>query len=98
MTPMLVAGLLFAGGLASSALAQGSSTTTAVDNASGKRLVEWKCNACHRANRATEVQKTRAEWQSTVARMVENGLLAEDDELDQIVQYLASLNGQGGAQ
>jgi hypothetical protein len=97
MTPIPLAALLLAGGIASGVLAQGSGTATAVDSASGKRLVEWKCNACHRSDRATEVRKTLSEWQKTVDRMVENGLLAEEEELDQIVQYLASLNGAGDA-
>jgi mono/diheme cytochrome c family protein len=92
MTPIPLAVLLLAGGIAPGVLAQGSGTATAVDGASGKRLVEWKCNACHRSDRATEIRKTRAEWEKTVARMVENGLLAEDEELKQIVQYLASFN------
>ena len=58
----------------------------------GRRLVAWKCNACHRSVRATESRKTRAEWELTVARMVQNGLAARDDEIEAIIDYLVSLD------
>jgi cytochrome c5 len=58
----------------------------------GRRLVAWKCNACHRSVRATESRKTRAEWELTVARMVQNGLAARDDEIKAIIDYLVSLD------
>jgi len=64
-----------------------SSTYNAVQ---AKRLFETKCSECHKT---TLVEKkppsSEAAARELVARMVEEGLTAKEDELSQIARYLA---------
>ena len=64
-----------------------SSTYNAVQ---AKRLFETKCSECHKT---TLVEKkppsSEAAARALVARMVEEGLTAKEDELSQIARYLA---------
>ena len=64
-----------------------SSTYNAVQ---AKQLFETKCSECHKT---TLVEKkppnSEAAARELVARMVEEGLTAKEDELSQIARYLA---------
>jgi mono/diheme cytochrome c family protein len=63
---------------------------SAYDAAQAKRLFEAKCSECHKT---TLVEKkppnSEAEARALVARMVEEGLTAKEDELALIARYLA---------
>lgn len=89
--PVLLAALALGGASLAQPAGQDQRTGAVDLEAAGRRLVEWKCNACHRSTRATDIRRTRVEWEKTIARMVENGLLARDEELETMVAYLTSL-------
>jgi len=59
-----------------------------------KRLFETKCSECHKT---TQVEKkppnSEAAARALVARMVEEGLTAKEDELALIARYLAETYG-----
>ena len=59
----------------------------------GETLLEDRCTECHGLERATSAQKTRAEWEETVTRMVERGAELNDDEKTVLVDYLAENYG-----
>lgn len=57
---------------------------------SGEQLLEQRCSACHSSSRAKMVQKTRAEWEKTVARMVRKGADLSEAEQKTLVDYLSA--------
>ncbi|HOP40404.1 MAG TPA: hypothetical protein PLI53_05125 [Geobacteraceae bacterium] len=61
--------------------------TPAVD---GDKLLEQRCSVCHSSARAKKAQKTRAEWEKTVARMVGKGANLSEAEKKTLVDYLAA--------
>jgi rubredoxin/mono/diheme cytochrome c family protein len=62
----------------------------AYDAAQAKRLFETKCSECHKTTLVEKKPpKSEAEARALVARMVEEGLTAKEDELALIARYLA---------
>lgn len=59
---------------------------------SGKGKAEFQrvCSACHSVNMATTQHMSRSEWQATVNDMVSRGAQGSQDDLDNIVTYLAT--------
>ena len=55
----------------------------------GKALVEERCSGCHDLARVERAQKTEAEWQTNVERMVAKGANLNKAEQDAVVKYLA---------
>lgn len=53
------------------------------------RLAETKCTMCHTYDRVESADYSREEWESTVTRMQQNGLVVTDEEKATIVEYLA---------
>jgi hypothetical protein len=51
--------------------------------------MQQRCSACHSLSRVTSVQKTAAQWKSTVDRMVNNGAQLTPAEEQTLVTYLA---------
>jgi mono/diheme cytochrome c family protein len=78
-----------------SACGSGSSSSTPSSNAAGGSsagglaLMQQRCSACHSLSRVTSVQKTAAQWKSTVDRMVNNGARLSPAEEQTLVNYLA---------
>jgi mono/diheme cytochrome c family protein len=66
-------------------------TTAPVDE--GRALLEERCTVCHTLDRVERSQKSREEWVSTVARMVENGAQLTDAERAVLIDYLAATYG-----
>jgi rubredoxin/mono/diheme cytochrome c family protein len=63
---------------------------SAYDAAQAKRLFETKCSECHKTTLVEkQPPKSEAEARALVARMVEEGLTAKEDELALIARYLA---------
>ncbi len=61
--------------------------------ADGKALLESQCASCHGLDQVTEAQKSQAQWEQTVARMVEKGASLSADEQEVLVTYLAETYG-----
>jgi hypothetical protein len=55
----------------------------------GRRIVQNLCSSCHDIGIVTAVNATEAGWRSIVNRMLELGATASEDEVEEIVEYLA---------
>jgi mono/diheme cytochrome c family protein len=66
-----------------------SSSAAGGSSANGLALMQQRCSACHSLSRVTSVQKTAAQWKSTVDRMVNNGAQLNPAEEQTLVNYLA---------
>ena len=55
----------------------------------GKEVAERLCGKCHEAQRAASVRLTREGWEAEVAKMVDLGMTATDEEIKQVLDYLA---------
>ena len=63
--------------------------TSGGSSAGGLTLMQQRCSACHSLSRVTSVQKTAAQWKSTVDRMINNGAQLTPAEEQTLVNYLA---------
>jgi cytochrome c5 len=72
--------------------ASGEPTEEAV-SVDGETLLQERCTECHGLERTTSVQKTRAEWEDTVTRMVNRGAELTEAEKTVLVDYLAENYG-----
>jgi competence protein ComEA len=61
----------------------------------GKAELEKVCSACHGAEMVIGIKQDKAGWESTVDDMVSRGATGTDQELDAIVNYLATNMGKG---
>lgn len=59
----------------------------------GKQVFQDVCGSCHDAALSTDQKKNREDWQVTVSRMVSNGAGLSDDQVAQVVDYLAQNYG-----
>jgi cytochrome c5 len=59
----------------------------------GKELVEGGCGLCHGIDRVVATKRTKADWQSIIARMVQFGAPLSGDQTNTIVNYLAANYG-----
>ncbi len=58
---------------------------------SPETLLQQRCGtSCHSLQRVTTAQKTLAEWENTVRRMVNKGAKLDDAEFATLVAYLAA--------
>ncbi len=76
-----VIGLMACGG--------GTSTSSGGETADGATLLQDRCTGCHGLSKIEGQQKTQAEWEQTVTRMVEKGATLNADEQAILVAYLA---------
>jgi hypothetical protein len=56
----------------------------------GKDVFIRVCTRCHEAANSTKLRLTRRQWQGKVYAQADRGAEASGEELDQIVDYLAS--------
>ena len=66
-------------------------TSPAIDAAS---LLDERCSSCHPSSRPKTTQKTQAEWQQTVDRMVSKGAQLTGAEKAALIDYLAKTYGK----
>jgi cytochrome c5 len=59
----------------------------------GAALLEERCTVCHGLDRVTSAQKTREQWEQTVARMVGKGAELNEEEQDILIAYLTGTYG-----
>ncbi len=59
----------------------------------GETLLEERCTECHDLDRTTSAQKTRAEWEETVTRMISKGAELNEAEKTVLIDYLAETYG-----
>jgi len=53
-----------------------------------QQLVETKCSMCHDLSRVEGANYDQAQWEATVTRMEQNGLVVTEQERQQIIDYL----------
>jgi competence protein ComEA len=58
-------------------------------DAPGKDETVRMCGTCHEVERATAVRLNREGWQDTIAKMVDLGANASDEERAKVLNYLA---------
>jgi hypothetical protein len=58
-------------------------------------LVEERCVGCHALTIVKTSQKTRAEWEETVERMVEKGARLNEEQTEAVIDYLTETYGAG---
>jgi cytochrome c oxidase cbb3-type subunit III len=56
-------------------------------------VVTKVCAVCHPVETVTSQRRTRAQWQENIAQMVARGAKGTDEELAQILEFLARNNG-----
>ncbi len=56
----------------------------------GKEVVEKMCTPCHGLENVTRARMTKERWGSVVDDMVSRGATGTDDEIDQVINYLAA--------
>ncbi len=59
----------------------------------GEALLEERCTECHTLDRVRQAEKDRAGWESTVARMVDQGARLDDAERTVLIDYLVDTYG-----
>lgn len=59
----------------------------------GKATTERLCSQCHTMESAIAQRHTREEWNGVIERMIGQGLVATDDELYEVSDYLAKNYG-----
>ena len=85
--------LLALASFAAAALAAAPSSAAAqtqLPDGAGKDLTIKLCGSCHPADRGASVRLTREGWQDVMTRMVGLGLKATDEELNVVLEYLAT--------
>lgn len=63
----------------------------------GKAIVIKACLSCHDAKKVTSFRGSEDEWAEEVNKMVGRGAILSDDEVDQVVDYLAAHFGPAGS-
>jgi len=56
----------------------------------GKAVVERMCTPCHGLENVIRARMTKDRWGSVVDDMVSRGATGTDDEIDQVIAYLAT--------
>lgn len=55
----------------------------------GSEVVQSVCSGCHTIDLAVGHNRTPEEWNGIIGRMIDLGLTASEDQLDQIAIYLS---------
>jgi hypothetical protein len=82
------------------AVAQSSQSKSGVDtlpDGPGKEVVQKNCLSCHNARIATSKRGTEDEWADTVSKMVARGANIPDNDVDTIIEYMATHFGPEGS-
>jgi glyoxylase-like metal-dependent hydrolase (beta-lactamase superfamily II) len=72
----------------------GAAAAAAGPDAAMAALVNNACGACHSLNRVTNKKADKAEWTETVNRMKGKGAELTDEQVPQVIDYLAKTYGQ----
>ena len=81
--------VLYADEPAPSAPAAPAAPAVQLPDGPGRSALEKTCLGCHPADRIVAQRHTGDEWQALVAKMIEQGAMCSDEELQSIIDYLA---------
>jgi len=62
--------------------------------APGKSVVKRLCGKCHEIEAVVASRRTRIGWERSVEDMIARGATGSDDEMDAVVEYLATYFGK----
>ena len=65
----------------------------ALPDGPGKQTVERVCTACHDVDTVAGMRMVRGEWRAMVNSMMSRGARASDEEVAEIIEYLATYVG-----
>jgi len=65
-------------------------TNTPAQALDGKALMNERCGGCHSTERVQTAKKSKAEWETTVARMKAKGTKLNDAETAALIDFLAA--------
>lgn len=83
----LIAACCLALGVVAAAPARAAS---ALPDGPGKQLTVQICGKCHSPEQAASLHQTRRAWEATISKMVGMGAQGTDDQLNEILDYLAN--------
>jgi cytochrome c5 len=89
---LIGAGLVLAAGPAISQPASGASALS-LPEGPGKATTQRLCSQCHTLANVTTQHHNQEEWNGVISRMMEKGLTAGDDELQDVSDYLTKYFG-----
>ncbi len=58
---------------------------------SAEQIVKNRCNACHSVSIVYKARKTKDEWTMTIERMMRYGLRLNEEEKEDVIEYLKDL-------
>src|SRR5437773_1586986 len=90
-TNVFALGVLVALGLEGSA---GQGKQSSFPEAPGKAVVKKLCGTCHEVEAVIASRRTRIGWERSVDDMIARGAKGSDDEMDAVVEYLATYFGK----
>jgi competence protein ComEA len=67
--------------------------TAGCSEKSPETLVEERCSQCHALTIVKTSQKTREGWEATVNRMIELGARLDDQQTQEVIDYLSETYG-----
>ncbi|MBI4478951.1 MAG: helix-hairpin-helix domain-containing protein [Acidobacteria bacterium] len=63
----------------------------------GPEMIQQACSGCHELTRITQVKKTAAQWEETLADMVRRGAPVLEGERPMLLQFLVNNYGSGSS-
>jgi Helix-hairpin-helix motif len=72
----------------------GQSPTGDASDEQGAALLVRMCNDCHDSAGVVAQRRTRADWQSVLTKMIENGAAGEPRDFEALFAYLCRTHGQ----
>jgi cytochrome c5 len=64
-------------------------STAFAEEVSPKDILENRCTVCHNLDVVQKARKNKAEWKSTINRMVNHGAQLNDEEKEVLIEYLS---------
>ena len=90
-TNVFALGVLVALGLEGAA---GQGKQSPLPDVPGKEVVRKLCATCHEIETVVASRRTRIGWERSVEDMIARGAKGSDDEMDAVVEYLATYFGK----
>ena len=80
--------------LLSHGAAAGQAKASQLPEATGREVVKKLCATCHEIEAVIASRRTRIGWERSVEDMIARGAKGSDEELDAVVEYLATYFGK----
>jgi sulfite dehydrogenase len=98
ITVAIIAAFVFCGTLIMSPLsAQEAAPSKTLTSGKGAELTAARCGVCHEITHITRARLSRGEWQDNVKNMIERGMPIAQDEIPQVIDYLATYYNRDSA-